>query len=67
MRRATPVIRSARICAAPAKAMEEVCEAADFYDRVMASSASEKAAVGNDHIDWMIRAGIRLRDARKVK
>lgn len=45
------------------EALGYVRDAANFYDKVCASSNDEKIAVGRDHWDWLIDAANRARAA----
>ena len=38
------------------KQQSECREAIEFFDRVMQATPEERAAVGADHVDWVIQA-----------
>lgn len=46
-------------------ALAELRRAVEFFDRVNASSAAEKNAVGRDHWDWLEKAARRAAQLSK--
>ena len=47
-------------------AVQEMCRAINFYDTVLDSPLVEREPVGQDHINRVIRAGRRVKEARNA-